>query len=553
MSVSSTPIHANMAVHLDKVSSCVPVLSFITGVIDLIAKAALLKSSSSPNNEYLNYLAGKSWKACAIQCLPIAGNVYALVSLLMEEGVGRSETTTSLKDPTPISEDPTPPVMEEGVGRSETTTSLSDSTPISEDPTPPAVFPRGLLAPVRRDPPSPPPVEGFPPSEHIVTPSDAVHSPATGQPFATRLPPFPPPFPPPAYGSLERSVPPQNLFLSDLSEVFYEEAKDFPRSSRESLYIAPLNEIFYEEAIDFPSTSHQNLHLAVAEDMFSSLDVLVPPSNEGSLTSLFFSESSSSGAQASLLTSTTGQNEAQAPEAQAPEAQAPEAQDSILKARDSVFERLPRKTIKEKTLASAFNFIRKQIGVPGAWYESGETRVKEKNLAKIKRKISPKVPNFKNVREATDMAKVLIGTVSDRKVTPLLEHTLSFSQFCLLSKKAEKKRLTVAETDAVLKEAFGNDRNKLLTFKALLILLKETSEVLSKEANENPHTNEMVAESRVAQAYARQKILDSLISCPLNPLLQRHITNPSNKVSDSKKLLLGAFLISKAEDLLADI
>ncbi len=415
MSISPTSIGSNIAIHLNRFSSCVPVLSSITGVVDLVVKAALLKNHCSPSNEYLSYIEKKSWKICALQCLPIAGNLYAFISFL----------TLFLQERE----------------RPQMHRLLSDSTSTLEGSAPQ----RGSCDELDQPVPHPEnlPICLFPDDESSVSRK--------------------------SYDELDQDVPypdealPISLFLDDA-----------PLASRES------SDKLYQ---DVPASD--------------KAPPVSPPIDNQALI---------------------------------PSTRQDESRGSILKARNDVLQRLPRGTIQEQALASALKCAREQIRTPGIWREGGRIRDKRKNLAQINRRILPRVPKFTDVIQATDVAKVLIGAADDKSTLSLLQHTLSFNQFITLSEKAGKKELTIGELDAVLKEVFGGNERMLITFKAFLVILKETSE----------------------HADVNRMGINNLAICPLNTLLQRNITDPSN-LFNSQNPFLAAFLIENADGLLVDV
>ncbi|MGE0669932.1 MAG: RhoGAP domain-containing protein [Parachlamydiales bacterium] len=181
---------------------------------------------------------------------------------------------------------------------------------------------------------------------------------------------------------------------------------------------------------------------------------------------------------------------------------------------------------KERTLVSGFQFLRENIKEEGAWRLSGSASSKKQKLEKIDKGIAPA---FTDVKEATDVLKVLIGATSYDSITPYLNHSLSLEQFKELSEKAEKGELTLDIINEALKAAFGGDCKKLAMFKQLLVLLKETS----KHAEDNKMT------------------VENLVICPLNGLLQRYFRAEAGEAA--KNCHLGAFMINNADAILADI
>lgn len=181
---------------------------------------------------------------------------------------------------------------------------------------------------------------------------------------------------------------------------------------------------------------------------------------------------------------------------------------------------------KEKTLLSGFEYLRGNITEEGMWRLSGSANSKKQNLEKIDKGIAPA---FTDVKEATDVLKVLIGATSYDGITPYLNHSLSLEKFKELSEKAEKGGLPLDTINEALKAAFGGDRKKLAMFKQLLVLLKDTS----KHADDNKMT------------------VENLVICPLNGLLQRYFRAEAGDAA--KNCHLGAFLINNADAILADI
>lgn len=229
----------------------------------------------------------------------------------------------------------------------------------------------------------------------------------------------------------------------------------------------------------------------------------------------------------------------------------PESRKKLVESRDGLFKRLPCHTIIEETIVNGFHLLRAQLDQKGVWRENGDMNVKIENVAQIQRGSSP---NFNNSAEATDTLKVLMGVVPSPSVsTPYFVHRLNFEQFNGLTEMLAKPENELSMDEKInlintsLKAAFNEYPDKLVMFKAFLILLKETSE--HAEVNLMTPLNLVICTlNMLLQCNFDREIPAKFDQTPLGQMQAVQMLVKLAKSTD-----LGIFLIENADSILADI